>query len=149
MTRMPVFEQSSRGIPTFPVEEMHVRPAGAARGRVSSGLGDLAAQCQHASHLRTRFTAAKERLMPATEPEQHWTIALRCQPAGPGTSKPENPSSRTYEIICRICGDDPALDHQQMSAELQQIRGPYTLSDGIAAFARHNESHNGTGEMQR
>ena len=102
-----------------------------------------------ASGAAPRFTAAKERLMPAAEPEQHWTIALRCQPAGPGTSKPENPSSRTYEIICRICGDDPALDHQQMSAELQQIRGPYTLSDGIAAFARHNESHNGTGEMQR
>jgi hypothetical protein len=86
--------------------------------------------------------------MPATEPEQHWTIALRRQPVGPGTSNPENPSSRTYEIICRICSDDPALDHQQMSAELQQIRGPYTLSDGIAAFARHNELHNGTGEMQ-
>jgi hypothetical protein len=84
----------------------------------------------------------------AAEPEQHWTIALRRQPADPGTSNPENPSSRTYEIICRICGDDPALDHQQMSAELQQIRGPYTLSDGIAAFARHNELHNGTGEMQ-
>jgi hypothetical protein len=86
--------------------------------------------------------------MPATEPEQHWTIALRRQPVGPGTSNPENPSSRTYEIICRICSDDPALDHQQMSAELQQIRGPYTLSDGIAAFAGHNELHNGTGEMQ-
>jgi GNAT superfamily N-acetyltransferase len=28
------------------------------------------------------------------------------------------------------------------------LDGPYTLSDGIAAFARHNELHNGTGEME-
>jgi len=41
----------------------------------------------------------------------------------------------------------PALDHQQVSAELQQIRGPYTLSTGITAFARHNEFHDETGEM--
>ena len=42
----------------------------------------------------------------------------------------------------------PRWDHQQMSAELQQICGPYTLSDCIAAFAGHSELHNGTGEMQ-
>jgi hypothetical protein len=35
----------------------------------------------------------------------------------------------------------PALEHREVSAELQQIRGPYTLSTGIAAFTRHNEFH--------
>jgi hypothetical protein len=53
-----------------------------------------------------------------------------------------------FEIICRECGDDPALDHRAISAELQQIRGPYTLRDGIAAFTRHNEVHDGAGEMR-
>ena len=85
--------------------------------------------------------------MPATEPEHHWTVSLRRKPASPGNSNHGDPGSDTYEIICRICGDDPALDHQQIPAELQKIRGPYTLSDGITAFTRHNEFHNGTGEM--
>jgi hypothetical protein len=84
--------------------------------------------------------------MPATEHEQHWIVALRRKPAGPGTSNPEDPGNDSYEIICRMCGDDPALDHQQVSAELQQIRGPYTLSTGITGFARHNEFHDETGE---
>ena len=90
--------------------------------------------------------------MPATkhehEREPNWIIALRRTPARPGDGHPEDPGAETFEIICRECGDDPALDYQQVSAELQQIRGPYTLSDGIAAFAGHSELHNGTGEMQ-
>ena len=53
-----------------------------------------------------------------------------------------------FETSRRGCGDDPALDQREVSAELQQLRGPYTLSDGIAALTRHNEVHNGTGEMQ-
>jgi hypothetical protein len=39
------------------------------------------------------------------------------------------------------------LDYQQVSAELQQIRGPYTFSAGSAAFDTHVESRHGTGEM--
>ena len=89
--------------------------------------------------------------MPATEPEpepEHDSaVILRRKPADPGNNNHRGPGSDTYEIICRICGDDPALDHQQIAAELQQIRGPYALSTGIAAFIRHNEFHDGTGEM--
>jgi hypothetical protein len=89
--------------------------------------------------------------MPATkhehEREPNWIIALRRTPAGPGKSQPEDPGADTFEIICRECGDDPALDYQEVSAELQQIRGPYTFSAGSAVFGKHAESHPGTDEM--
>lgn len=82
--------------------------------------------------------------MPATEHEHDWTIALRRQPAGPGNS---NHNTDTFEIICQLCGDDPALGHQEVSAKLQQIRGPYTLRAAIPAYIRHEKFHNGTGDM--
>jgi len=81
------------------------------------------------------------------EHEPDWSVTLRRQPASLSTDHAEGGVS-TYEIICRECGDDPALEHREVSSELRQIRGPYTLSDGIAAFTRHNEFHDGTGEVQ-
>ena len=78
--------------------------------------------------------------------EPDWSVTLRRQPASLSTGHAESETS-TFEIVCRECGDDPGLDNREVSAELQQIRGPYTLSDGIAAFTRHNEFHNGTGEI--
>ena len=89
--------------------------------------------------------------MPATkhehEREPNWVIALRRKTAGPGKSQPGDPDADTFEIICRECGDDPALDYQQVSAELRRIRGPHTFSTGSAAFDQHVESHPGTEEM--
>ena len=89
--------------------------------------------------------------MPATkhdhEREPDWIIALRRTPPGPGNSQPEDHGADAFEVICRECGDDPALDYQQVSAELQQIRGPYPFSAGSAAFTRHIESRHGTDEM--
>ena len=79
--------------------------------------------------------------------EPDWSVTLRRQPASLSTGRAEG-GTGMFEIVCRECGDDPGLDHREVPAELQQIRGPYTLSDGIAAFTRHNEFHNGTGEMQ-
>jgi anti-anti-sigma factor len=90
-------------------------------------------------------TAANEEPMPATENEYNWTVSLRRTPVRPDNS---DPGSDTFEIICRICGDDPTLNHQEVSAELQQIRGPYTLSSGITAFTTHNKFHCGTGDVQ-
>jgi hypothetical protein len=81
------------------------------------------------------------------EQEPDWSVTLRRRPGSLSTGHAEGDASM-FEIICRECGDDPALDHREVSAELQQLRGPYTLSDGIAAFTRHNEAHNGTGVMQ-
>jgi hypothetical protein len=42
-----------------------------------------------------------------------------------------------YEVICRACGDHPHLDYAGISPRLQQIRGPYALEAGLAAYAEH------------
>ena len=85
--------------------------------------------------------------MTGHENEPDWTISLRYQPAGPGTGDPEDDTS-TYQIICRQCGDHPALDYQEAPAELRQIRGPYPLKAGIAACIKHNEFHDRTDETK-
>lgn len=81
------------------------------------------------------------------ENEPDWTISLRRQQADPRTGNPE-PDTGTYEVICRQCGDDPALDYQGVPAELRQIRGPYPLKAGVAAFLKHNELHDRTEETR-
>ena len=42
-----------------------------------------------------------------------------------------------FEIICRDCGDHPYLDYARIPPRLKQIRGPYTLEAGLAAYAEH------------
>ena len=76
------------------------------------------------------------------ENEPYVTISLRRQPAGPDTGHPEG--TVAYEVICRYCGDDPALDYQEVPAELRRIRGLYPIKDGIAAFLEHDEFHDRT-----
>lgn len=67
-------------------------------------------------------------------------MALRRRPASSGTGDPGGGTS-TFEIICRLCGDDPGLDHRQAPAELRRIRGCYALGAGITAFLDHQEFH--------
>jgi hypothetical protein len=35
------------------------------------------------------------------------------------------------------CGDHPYLDYREVSPRLQQIRGPYTMEAGLAAYEAH------------
>jgi hypothetical protein len=84
------------------------------------------------------------------EDEPDWIIALRRRPASSSDRHPDGGTS-TFEIICSMCGDDPALNHRQARAELRRIRGSYTLMAGIAALLRHQEFHDraedaGTGQ---
>ena len=44
---------------------------------------------------------------------------------------------RVFELICCDCRDHPYLDYSQVPPRLQQLRGPYTKDEGIAAFAQH------------
>ena len=46
-----------------------------------------------------------------------------------------------FEIICCDCGDDPDLDYREVSPDLQQLRGPYTMAAGVAAYVKHVERH--------
>src|ERR1700751_3449766 len=74
-------------------------------------------------------------------------MALRRRPASSSGRHPDGDTS-TFEIICRMCGDDPGLDHRQAPAELRRIRGSYTLTAGIAAFLTHQEFHDGAEEAE-
>ena len=42
-----------------------------------------------------------------------------------------------YELVCCDCGDHPYLDYREVSPGLQQIRGPYPIAAGVAAYERH------------
>jgi DNA-binding CsgD family transcriptional regulator len=69
-----------------------------------------------------------------------WMIGLRRRPAGPSANHQDG-GAGMFEIICRMCGDDPALDYRQVSAELRRIRGCYGLRAGIVPFFKHQEFH--------
>ena len=69
-----------------------------------------------------------------------WMIGLRRRPAGLSVNHQDG-GADMFEIVCRMCGDDPALDYRQVSAELRQIRGCYPLRIGLVLFFQHQEFH--------
>jgi hypothetical protein len=43
-----------------------------------------------------------------------------------------------YEVICSACGDDPALNYNEVPPEIQDIRGNHvTLHEAQEALAKH------------
>lgn len=74
------------------------------------------------------------------EDKPDWMIGLRRRPAGLSVNHQDGDPGM-FEIICRMCGDDPALDYRQVSAELRQIRGCYPLRIGLVPFFQHQEFH--------
>ena len=68
------------------------------------------------------------------QPGDGWTAVLRRQPARIVEGRPEGGYTDLFEIICCDCGDHPYLDYSEVSPELQRIRGPYPMADGIAAM---------------
>ncbi len=42
-----------------------------------------------------------------------------------------------FELICYDCGDDPALDYQEVPSRLRQLRGPRTMETAWTAYERH------------
>jgi hypothetical protein len=81
------------------------------------------------------------------EHEPDWTIALLRRPASRGSGQPGD-ATWMFEIICRLCGDDPGVDYRETPVHLRQIRGPYSSTFGAAAFLQHCELHDG-GEERR
>ena len=66
-----------------------------------------------------------------------WTVVLRRQPVRIVEGRAEGGYTDAYELVCCECGDHPNLDFREISPELQQIRGPYQIAVGIAAYERH------------
>jgi hypothetical protein len=71
------------------------------------------------------------------EPVLGWTVVLRRQPVHLVDGRPEGGYTDSYELICCDCGDNPELDYRDVPTDLQRIRGPYTVSAGIAAYGQH------------
>ena len=71
------------------------------------------------------------------EPALGWTVVLRRQPVRIVEGRPEGGYADAYELICCDCGDHPDLDYRDVSADFQQIRGPYAFPAGIAAYGQH------------
>jgi hypothetical protein len=74
-------------------------------------------------------------------PVPGWTVVLRRQPARIADGQPQGGYTDAFELVCCDCGDDPDLDYRDATAEVQQIRGPYTIAAGIAAYQQHVRHH--------
>ena len=83
------------------------------------------------------------------QPGHGWTTVLRRQPAQIVDGQAEGGCTGVFEIICCGCGDDPGLDHREVSPGLQRIRGPYPIADGITADRKHVELHQQPGRRHR
>ncbi len=71
-------------------------------------------------------------------PARPWPDSEPPAPAGPHCGRPYGRRvHRRFELICSGCGDHPHVDYSEVSPRLQQIRGPYTMSQGLAAYAEH------------
>jgi hypothetical protein len=73
----------------------------------------------------------------AGEPGHGGTAVLRRQPVLTGGGRAERRYTGAFELICCECGDNPYLDYSQVSSRLRQLRGPYTMAAGLAAYERH------------
>jgi len=71
------------------------------------------------------------------QPGRGWTAVLRRQPVRIVEGRAEGGYTDVYELVCCDCGDHPYLDYREVSPGLQQIRGPYPIAAGVAAYERH------------
>jgi len=66
------------------------------------------------------------------------TVSLRRQPVRIAAGRQEGGYRDAFEVVCGDCGDHPYWDYSEISASLQQIRGPRTArSAALAAYDQH------------
>jgi hypothetical protein len=75
------------------------------------------------------------------EPGRDWTVVLRRQATRIVAGQAEGGYTDAFEIICCDCGDHPDLDYDEVSPELQRIRGPYPIALGVTAYYQHLGQH--------
>jgi hypothetical protein len=80
-------------------------------------------------------------------PEDEWTLSLRKRPRSVFDLRPDDDRAEEYELVCRDCGDDLRGAYCGVSAELQQVRGPYSVEAGIEVFMEHCERHEAVAEQ--
>jgi hypothetical protein len=75
---------------------------------------------------------------PVTDRPAHGdTARLRRQPVHMVEGRAEGGYRELFELICPSCGDHPYLDYSEVSPRLQRLRGPRTLTAGLAAYEEH------------
>jgi|SRR5271165_3673021 len=74
---------------------------------------------------------------PAGQPGHGSTAILRNQRRRMADGRIQVSQNDVYELICPSCGDRPNLDYCEVPPWLQQLRGPYSLEAGVAAFHAH------------
>jgi len=62
---------------------------------------------------------------------------LRNQPVRSVHGRIHDGYNGAYELICPNCGDRPDLDYSEVAPRLQWLRGPRTLTEGLAAYHKH------------
>jgi len=82
-------------------------------------------------------------------PEQDRTVVLRRQPARIVNGETTGDDYPAYEVICRLCGDDPSCGYLDVPPRLQRLRGPYWLHPGVRQYEAHLEWHEATCQRPR
>jgi hypothetical protein len=67
----------------------------------------------------------------------HVRVVVRRQPVMFVDGRAEGGYAGVFGLICCECGDNPYLDYAHVSPRLQQIRGPYAIAAGLAAYDQH------------
>lgn len=101
------------------------------------------ARAEHDQHgpLRRRDPIPATTRQSSGQPWHGWTVVLRRQPTRLVDGQPQGGYTDAFELICCDCGDDPELDYRGTSPEFRQIRGPYPIAAGIAAYEQHVRRH--------
>jgi len=71
------------------------------------------------------------------QPGHGRTAVLRRRPVRIVDGRMEDGYTGVFELICPGCGDHPYVDFREVPLQLQQIRGPYVLQAGLAAYEEH------------
>jgi hypothetical protein len=95
------------------------------------------APCDPGDLWLARVDAADVTFPRAGRPGHGCTAVMRRQPPRIGDGRVEDGHAGAFEIICCNCGGNPYLDYCQLSPRLQQIRGPYAIAAGLAAYEEH------------
>jgi hypothetical protein len=104
-----------------------------------AGLCCFSPRSDDASAGRARWDRrhGDKNMVTRDQPGHGWTVVLRRQPVRLVDGRPEGGYNDAFEIVCCDCGDHPDLDYSEVPAELRQVRGPYSVADGIAAYVAH------------
>ena len=106
---------------------------------LSAGLGEPAGAVSRVSFGLARLDPVAREADVSELPDGDWTLCLRKRPASVFDGRPDDGRPGVYELVCRDCGDDLRRGYGEVSAELQKVRGPYSLEAAIEAFVAHCE----------